>query len=84
MEQITRPLILAFGLVLAATTAQAACQVEYKAKRDKPLELYYDVTVVNAPCASAEASCERSARVSSEASDWPRVGASLKPWPLNR
>jgi outer membrane lipopolysaccharide assembly protein LptE/RlpB len=55
MEQITRPFILAFGLMLAATTAQAACQVEYKAKRDKPLELYYDVTVVNAPCASAEA-----------------------------
>ncbi|ARE83381.1 hypothetical protein ROSMUCSMR3_01905 [Roseovarius mucosus] len=55
MEHITRPFILAFGLMLAATTAQAACQVEYKAKRDKPLELYYDVTVVNAPCASAEA-----------------------------
>lgn len=55
MTQITRPLILASGLVFAATAAQAACQVEYKAKRDKPLELYYDVTVVNAPCASAEA-----------------------------
>ncbi len=55
MIQITRPLILAFGLVLAATSAQAACQVEYKAKRDKPLELFYDVTTVNAPCASAEA-----------------------------
>ena len=55
MIHITRLLLLAFGLVLAATTAQAACQVEYKAKRDKPLELYYDVTVVNAPCSAAEA-----------------------------
>ncbi|EAQ24443.1 MULTISPECIES: hypothetical protein [unclassified Roseovarius] len=55
MTQSIRPLILAFGLVLAASSAHAACQVEYKAKRDKPLELYYDVTVVNAPCASAEA-----------------------------
>lgn len=43
------------GLVLFAGAAQAACQVEYKAKRDNPLKLYHDVTTVDAPCGSAEA-----------------------------
>lgn len=43
------------GALLVAGAAQAACQVEYKAKRDSPLELYYDVATVDAPCASAEA-----------------------------
>ncbi|WP_297769447.1 hypothetical protein [uncultured Roseovarius sp.] len=55
MKQIAHPLAFSLGLTLAATAAQAACQVEYKAKRDKPLELYYDVTIVNAPCSSADA-----------------------------
>ncbi|KNX41227.1 hypothetical protein ROTO_21790 [Roseovarius tolerans] len=55
MTQITRLTIAALGLSLLAGAAHAACQVEYKAKRDKPLELYYDVTTVNAPCSQAEA-----------------------------
>ncbi|SLN73777.1 hypothetical protein ROG8370_03621 [Roseovarius gaetbuli] len=54
MKQITQITLMALGLALAAGGAQAACQIEYKAKRDKPLELYYDVTTVNAPCSSAE------------------------------
>ena len=41
--------------LLFAGAAQAACQVEYKAKRDNPLKLYHDVTTVDAPCGSAEA-----------------------------
>lgn len=40
---------------LIAGAAQAACQVEYKAKQDNPLKLYHDVTTVDAPCQSAEA-----------------------------
>lgn len=48
-------LILALALTLTATAAQAACQVEYKAKRDRPLQLFHDVTTVNVPCAQAEA-----------------------------
>jgi len=55
MTQITRLTIAALSLSLLAGAAHAACQVEYKAKRDKPLELYYDVTTVNAPCSQAEA-----------------------------
>ena len=54
MTQITRLTIAALALSLMAGAAHAACQVEYKAKRDKPLELYYDVTTVNAPCAQAD------------------------------
>jgi len=55
MTQITRLTIAALGLSLLAGAPQAACQVDYTATRDKPLELYYDVTTVNAPCSQAEA-----------------------------
>lgn len=55
MEQTARLSLIALGLLLVSTAAYAACEVEYKAKRDKPLELYYDVATINAPCASAEA-----------------------------
>ncbi|WP_093035311.1 hypothetical protein [Roseovarius azorensis] len=55
MTHIARLPVIALGFMLVATGAHAACEVEYKAKRDKPLALYYDVTTVNAPCASAEA-----------------------------
>lgn len=53
MTHITRLTAAALGLSLMAGAAHAACQVEYKAKRDKPLELYYDVTTVNTPCSQA-------------------------------
>lgn len=43
------------GTAVFAGAAQAACEVEYKAKQDNPLKLYHHVTTVNAPCASAEA-----------------------------
>jgi len=48
----TLPLTLAF--VFAAQVAAAACEVEYKAKRDAPFELFYEVTTVDASCSSAE------------------------------
>lgn len=41
----------ATALALAtAASAQAACEVEYKAKRDNPLELFYDTTILSGPC----------------------------------
>jgi len=55
MYRIAPIIAAAIGAVLFAGTAHAACQVEYKAKRDNPLKLYHDVTTVDAPCASAEA-----------------------------
>lgn len=54
MKKLIKISALAFGLILGATASQAACVIEYKAKRDNPLELYYDVATINAPCASAE------------------------------
>ncbi|MEQ8292653.1 MAG: hypothetical protein RIA08_10645 [Roseovarius sp.] len=51
--------LLAAGLALsAAASAQAACQVEYKAKRDNPLELFFEVAVVPGPCDTATAQAQ--------------------------
>jgi len=55
MKPILRTLAPALALALLAEPALAACQVEYKAKRDNPFELFYNVTTVNAPCSQADA-----------------------------
>lgn len=39
--------------------AQAACRVEYKAKSDNPLTLYYDTAVLPGPCKTARAQLRR-------------------------
>ena len=55
MTRIARILSLALGLTaLTALAAQAACIVEYKAKRDNPLELFYDVTQLRGDCARGD------------------------------
>lgn len=59
MKQFTQITLMILGFAFAASGAQAACQIEYKAKRDKPLELYYDVTTVNVPCSSADAALRK-------------------------
>ncbi len=43
-------LALAGALLAAPSLAQAACTAEYKAKRDNPLELHYDVAQISGPC----------------------------------
>lgn len=54
MKRILHISILAAGLALTgAAAAQAACSVEYKAKRDNPLELFFQVAVVPGPCNNA-------------------------------
>ncbi len=46
-----RKSILALACLFAfAAQAHAACIAEYKAKRDTPFELYYDVTQISGPC----------------------------------
>jgi len=55
MKPIAHLLAPAIALACIAEPALAACQVEYKAKRDNPFELFYNVTTVNAPCAQADA-----------------------------
>ena len=55
MKRFAHITTLVTGLVLASSAAQAACVVEYKAKRDNPLELYYDVAQVDGDCSVADA-----------------------------
>ena len=55
MKRISRITLLALGLALAAGTAQAACIVEYKAKRDNPLELFYGTAEVGGDCSVGDA-----------------------------
>ncbi len=56
MKRTTSILTLATGLGLgSALAAQAACIVEYKAKRDNPLELFYQVAEVGGDCSQADA-----------------------------
>ena len=53
------------ALFLAAPTlAQAACTAEYKAKRDNPLELYYDVAQISGPCTIANARAQLAGQLS--------------------
>ncbi len=42
------------ALLLGSHAANAACSVEYKAKRDNPLELFYDVAQVGGACNIAD------------------------------
>ncbi len=65
MTRIYIPLIAA-ALMLglgSATMAQAACIAEYKAKRDTPFELYYDVAPISGPCTQANARAQLRARL---------------------
>ena len=56
MKRMITILALVLSVALAGTTgAHAACYVEYKAKRDNPLELFYEVAVVAEPCNKASA-----------------------------
>ena len=54
MKAAIRILSVTVLFTLAAQGAQAACEIEYKAKRDTPFELFYAVTTVDAPCPTAE------------------------------
>jgi hypothetical protein len=61
MKHMTLAVILA--AVSFGTSAQAGCQVEYKAKRDNPLELYYDVAQIDGPCTMAAATATLQSRL---------------------
>lgn len=52
------PLALAALAALVASPASAACVAEYKAKRDNPLELFYDTAIINGECTIVSASAE--------------------------
>ena len=63
MKQLL-PLVL-IGL-LAATTAQAACFADYKAKRDNPLRLHYGVAEVSGNCDKPTAEAELAPRLAAD------------------
>ena len=52
MKQILLSLAIMLALVLPA---HAACTVEYKAKRDNPLELFFETTQINGACTKENA-----------------------------
>jgi len=60
MKRMLFMTLLSAALALAgATVAEAACRVEYKAKRDRPLALFYDTAVLSGSCATAESQLRR-------------------------
>lgn len=50
MKRTIAYLALAATLGLTPAWAGAACLAEYKAKRDNPLELIYDIAPINGAC----------------------------------
>lgn len=66
MTKTFRSLAVTGALFLAAPAmAQGACTVEYKAKRDNPLELHYDVAQISGPCTMANARAQLADQLSS-------------------
>lgn len=55
MMKMLAYIALAATLCLTPALAQAACVAEYKAKRDNPLELYFDTARIGGPCTLANA-----------------------------
>lgn len=66
MTRLSLITALALGLALPAAQAQAACMAEYKAKRDNPLELYYDVAQVAGPCTVQNATAQLRAMLAAQ------------------
>ncbi|WP_428514401.1 hypothetical protein [Roseovarius sp.] len=67
MKRKTLPLVVMLGLATATTgAAQAACYAEYKAKRDTPFELIYEVAQVSGPCTVANATAQLGARLAGQ------------------
>ncbi len=60
--------IAAFSIGMGATAGQAlaACTAEYKAKRDNPLELFYDVAQVDGPCTRENAQAQLQAALAAQ------------------
>ena len=66
MTRLSLITALALGLGLPAAQAQAACTAEYKAKRDNPLELYYDVAQITGPCTVQNAEAQLRAMLAAQ------------------
>ncbi len=54
------------ALVLAVSTAEAACYADYKAKQDNPLRLHYGVAQIQGACDTATASAELAPKLAAD------------------
>jgi hypothetical protein len=61
-----RVLISTVALCLAASTAQAECYADYKAKQDDPLRLHYGVAEISGDCSVAAAEAQLPDRLASD------------------
>ncbi|MDE0968762.1 MAG: hypothetical protein OSA51_05075 [Octadecabacter sp.] len=59
---------ITFAILVVSSTAQAACFVDYKAKRDDPLQLHYGVAEIIGTCLLEDALVELTPRLAAE--DW--------------
>ncbi|MBI1417033.1 MAG: hypothetical protein GC146_07415 [Limimaricola sp.] len=59
--KILSPIVLVLSLL--ATTAQASCYADYKAKQDNPLRLQYGVAQINGTCTVGAARAELAPRL---------------------
>ncbi len=65
MKQILLSLVASLALTAGATSAEAACYADYKAKRDNPLELHYGVMQVSS-CSASQAATEVKTRLAGQ------------------
>lgn len=69
MKHLISHLAGAALLALVASTAQAACYADYKAKRDDPLRLHYGVAALSgSACSAVEAQSQLAPRLAQN--DW--------------
>ena len=55
---IMKQLLLTMFIGMVASTAQAGCFADYKAKQDNPLRLHYGLMQLNGPCNRGAATSE--------------------------
>jgi hypothetical protein len=65
MKQLTISIV---AFVASASTAQAACYADYKAKQDDPLRLHYGVAEVSGDCTVENATTQLPERIAGD--DW--------------
>lgn len=63
MRQMLAHAALAATLCLAPAAASAACLAEFKAKRDNPLELFYDIAPIRGACTRENAAAQLERRL---------------------
>jgi len=61
-----RFLALTCAALMLAPAAHAACYAEYKAKRDAPLQLHYDVAQISGPCTVQSATAQLNRRLAAQ------------------